>query len=258
VAQERQHAEALRAATADRSGEERRLQRVAHRRALVAWADDVPAGPAFAAAPAAARRALPEALALAHKVLADRDDPDGADHLVSVHDPEARSAKHGDYFTGYRLDGAVDADSQIITALNVLPGHGPEAQDAVTLLAQEEPAHGHDVQALSMDGAGFHGAALRALQAPGGPQVEVYVPPQQEPATAFFTAEQFPLGAAGETLTGPAGPTTDRRRPSYPDTGGPFRFARAACAACPLQARCLPRRPQTTGRAVIKNHHEAA
>jgi hypothetical protein len=189
-------------------------------------------------------------------VLADRADPDGPDHLVSVQDPEARKSKHGEYFTGYLLDVAVDADSQVVTALNVLPGHGPEAQDAVTLLEREEQAHGNDVQAVSMDGAGFHGAALRALAEPGGPQVEVYVPPKQEPPTEFFTAEQFTLDASGQTLTCPAGQTTDKRRPSYRDTGWQFRFPQKACAACPLQGRCLPRLPQHLGRVVTKNHHE--
>jgi len=256
VADEEQRACAIRAATADLSGEERLLQRVAHLRVIAAWADEVPAGAANACAPESERQALAEALQVAHKVLADRDDPDGADHLVSAHDPEARRAKHGDYFTGYLLDVAMDADSQVVTALNVLPGHGPEAEDAVTLLEREEQAHGNDVQAVSMDGAGFHGAALRALAEPGGPQVEVYVPPAAEAATAFFTAEQFTLDATGTTLTCPAGQTTDRRRRSYRDTGWQFRYARPACAACPLQARCLPRLPQTHGRAVTKNHHE--
>jgi transposase len=257
VADETQRAEAIRAATADLSGEERLLQRVAHLRALTAWAEEVPPAANGAAAPPTERHVLEAALALAHKVLADRDDPEGPDHLVSAHDAEARQAKHGHYFAGYLLDVAIDADSALITALNVLPGHGPEAEDAVTLLQREEQAHGNDVQALSMDKAGFHGAALRALTAPGGPQVAVYVPPKEVPATGFFAPEQFTLDATGQTLTCPAGQTTDRRRRSYRDTGWQFRFAKAACAACPLQAACLPRLPQQGGRGVTKNHHEA-
>jgi hypothetical protein len=151
---------------------------------------------------------------------------------------------------------ARDADSHIVTAWNVLPAHGPEAEDAVTLLEREEQAHGNDVQALSMDGAGFHGAALRALTKPGGPQVEVYVPPHEVPGTGFFTAEQFPLDVAGQTVTCAAGQRTVTRWRSYRDTGGQYRFARPVCAACPLQARCVPRLPQSTGRVVTKNHHE--
>jgi len=259
VASERQRREALRAGTADLSGEERLLQRVAYLRGLVAWADEVPGGPPFAGGLQAQRQALEEALALAHKVLADRADPDGPDHLVSVQDRDARRSKHGDYFTGYMLDVAMDADSQIVTALNVLPaqGPGPEAEDAVTLLTREEQAQGNDVQALSMDKAGFHGATLRALTEPGGPQVEVYVPPKQEPATEFFTAQRFSLDVLGQTLTCPAGQTTDRRRPSYRDTGWQFRFPQPVCAACPLQKQCMPRLPQHLGRVVTKNHHEA-
>src|SRR5262249_48665218 len=95
-----------------------------------------------------------------------------------------------------------------------------------------------------------------ALTEPGGPQVEVYVPPKESPATGFFTAERFTLDASGETLTCPAGQTTAKRRRSYRDTGWQFRFARPACAACPLQAQCVAGLPQTTGRVVIKNHHE--
>jgi transposase len=253
VAEEQRQAEKIRAATADLSGEERLLQRVAHLRAVVAWAEEIPALPNVSEA---GRQALEEALQLAHKVLADRDDPEGPDHLLSVQDPDARRGMHGTYFAGYFLDVATDADSQIITALNILPGPGTEAQDAVTLLTHEEQAHGNDVQGLSMDGVGFNGEALRALTEPGGPQVEVYVPPKQEPATEFFKAEHFTLDSTGEMLTCPAGQTTTKRRPSWHDTGWSFRFDRAACAACPLQSQCVPRLPQTTGRVVIKNHYE--
>src|SRR5262249_61022242 len=109
-ADEERRAEAIRTTTADLSGEERLLQRVAHLRAIAAWAEEMAAGAARAAA-AAARRALEQALQLAHKVLADRDDPEGTDHLASAQDPAARKAKHGDYFHGYLLDGAVGPHS---------------------------------------------------------------------------------------------------------------------------------------------------
>jgi hypothetical protein len=153
---------------------------------------------------------------------------------------------------------ALDADRQRVTARNVLPGHGPAARDAVTRLAQEEQAHGNDVPAVSRDGAGVPGAARRALTAPGGPPVAVYVPPKAVPPTAFVTPEQFTLDATGETLTGPNGPTTATKRRRYRDGGGSFRCARAACAAGPPHRQCVPRRPPTTGRVVLKNPPEAA
>jgi hypothetical protein len=256
VAEEQQRVETMRAATQDLSGEERLLQRVAHLRVLSAWADTLVATEVFVQAPAAARRPLEEALALTHKVLADRDDPDGPDHLVSLQDPEARQGKHGSYYTGYLLDVAMDADSQIVTALNVLPSHGQEADNAVTLLRQEEEAHGNDVQALSMDKAGFDGQALRTLTDPEGLAVDVYVPPRDSPETAYFTPIQFTEDQAAQTLTCPGGQTTDRRRRSWRDSGWSYRFVRSICAACPLQAQCLPRLPKGSGRVVVKSHYE--
>ncbi len=103
------------------------------------------------------------------------------------------------------------ADGQVVTALNVLPGHGPEALGAVTLIEQEERARRNDVRAASLGGAGPHGEALRALTQPGGPQVEVYVPPKEVAAAGRLTAGRFTPGEKGQALTCPAG----RRR-----TGG--------------------------------------
>jgi transposase len=256
AADEVQRADAIRTATADLSGEERLLRRVAHLRSITAWAEQVAAGAAFVAAGTEQQKPLQQALRVAQKVLSDRDDPDGSDHLVSTLDPEARHSRHGEFFTGYLLDVAMDADSQIITALNVLPGHGPEALDTLTLLAREEQAHGNDVRSVSLDKAGFHGEALRALTEPGGPQVEVFVPAKEQPATDFFRPEQFTLDESGQRLTCPAGQTTDKRRQSYRDTGWQFRFQRATCAGCPLRSQCLAALPQNTGRTVTKSHYE--
>jgi hypothetical protein len=94
-------------------------------------------------------------------------------------DPDARVGKHGQYFAGYLLDLAIDADSELITSLNVLPGNGAEAADALALIAQEEAAQGNDVQELSMDGIGYNGPVLRELTNPEGLNLEVTVPPPQ-------------------------------------------------------------------------------
>jgi transposase len=252
VAEARRQAEAIRTATADLSGEERLLQRVAHLRALLTWAAEVPAQ----AAPAA-RPALEEALRLTHKVLADRDAPQATDQLVSLHDPQARRAKHGTWYTGYLVDVAVDADSEIITAVDVLPANANEGADASTLIAREEHAHGNDVQAVSLDGAGYQGAVLRTLADPAGLHLEVFVPPPAPPPTGFFTSEQFALDAAGTTLTCPAGQATQRRRRGAADSAWRFHFTRGQCAGCPLLARCMPGLPQTMGRSVSKNDYEA-
>jgi transposase len=255
VRQQRQRTEQIRQSSADLSGEERLLQRVVHLRELVAWAQLVCANAAFAAALPLQQQELQQALALARQVLDERDDPDGKHQVRSVHDPDARYAKHGSFYVGYLVDVALDADSQIITALNVLPGGANEGADAETLLRREETAHGNDVQALSIDGAGNQGPLLRTLTDPEGLNVEVFVPPKEPRGPQEFQPEKFTLSADKQTLTCPAGQTTTERH-RHAAEGWQFRFARATCAACPLQSCCVPKLPKTTGRTVFKSAYE--
>src|SRR5207302_8044943 len=158
---------------------ERLVQRVTHLRAILAWADAVPSGEACRAADPSRQEKMRAALALAHKVLTDRDDPEAGDKVISAQDPDARCGKHGDYYDGYLLDIAMDADSELLTALNVLPANGNEGADAVQLIKQEEQAHGNDVQAVSIDGAGYRGELLRELTDPKGLNLQVFVPPAE-------------------------------------------------------------------------------
>jgi transposase len=255
VCRQRQRAEQIRQSTADLSGEERLLQRVVQLRELVAWAQLLCTNAAVVWGPPQPRQQLQRALALARQVLDDRDDPDGKDQVRSAQDPDARAAKHGSFYVGYLVDVAMDADSQIITALNVLPGGANEGADAAALIRREEAAHGNDVQALSMDAAGCQGPVLRALTEPEGLQVEVFVPPKEPSCPQEFQPERFTLSADEQRLTCPAGQsTTERRRHVW--GGWQFRFERATCAACPLRSCCVPRLPKTTGRTVFKSAYE--
>jgi transposase len=258
VTAERAHALAIRTATADLSDEERLLARVTHLHQIVAWAD--PLSSHLGRLPqelSPARRAFADALALAHKILADRDDPDGGDQVVSVHDVDARRGKHGAYFTGYLLDVALDADSQIITALEVLPANGDEAADATSLIAREETVHDNDVQTLSIDKAGFRGELLREWQDPEGLDLEVVVPPTSVAPSPYFTAEDFTHAQEAGTLTCPSNVTTARRTRNRVDTGWKYVFPRDCCATCPLQGSCLERLPKATGRMVVINDYAA-
>ena len=258
VAAEEAEAEQIRQATADLKDVARLAHRVAHLRAIVAWADTLQQdlGP-LPAQPEQGRAQFEAALALAHRVLADRDEPDKGDQVRSVVDPDARCGKHGAYFDGYLLDVSVDAESELLTALNILPGNGDEARDAPTLLEAEERAQGNDVAAMSIDGSGWNGEVLRTLSAPAGLDVEVYVPPPAPAELPFFPPAAFVLDAERGVVTCPGGHQTATKERSANQTGWKFVFARRQCAGCPLQTQCLATLPQKKGRSVIKNDYQA-
>jgi len=258
VAAERAHALAIRTSTSDLSDEERLLARVTHLRQIVTWAEQLSSdlGP-LPQESSPGRRCFADALALAHKILADRDDPDGGDHLVSIQDQDARRAKHGAYFTGYLLDVALDADSHIITALDVLPANADEVADATALIRHEETIHGNDIQILSIDKIGFRGDLLREWQNPSTLGLEVIVPPIHVEPTPYFTAEDFTHAAEARTLTCPGGVSTQRRTRNRVDTGWKYTFPHDRCATCPLQARCLKHLAKANGRIVVVNDYAA-
>jgi transposase len=256
VSGERVNLDLLREATKDLKPAERLLSRVAGLREMLVWADEI-------AAPenAATNRDWQDFLAqrdLAHKILEDQEHPEAGDRTRSAVDPDARRSRHGEWFDGYMLDIMIDADSELITAVNVLPANGEEAVDALELIRQEEAAHGNDVQALSIDGVGFNGPVLRELQDPDGLNVDVYVPPSAEPDNGLFRPKDFVEDAERGVVTCPAGQTSQSRTRDNNKRSTVYCFAAAVCRACPLMARCLKQAPtKAFGRTVHKSDYQA-
>jgi transposase len=258
VLQEEAEAMRVHSATEDLSDQERLLHRVTHLRAVVAWADILLAQVAqTTAAEDVQRLRLSESLDLAHKVLQDREDPKAKDKVISLQDTEARNGWHHGFFAGYLLDVSMDSDSELITAINVLPANGDEGADATTLIEQEEQAHGNDVEAMSIDGAGYRGDLLQTWTDPQRLSLEVIVPPAEQTPTTVFPPEAFQFDAAQEELTCPNGETTRARERSRHDNGYKYRFGARQCAGCPLREKCLQNPETKKGRTVTKNDYEA-
>lgn len=252
-------ADRIRRSTVDLKDEQRLQQRVEQLRRLVTWADQVQAALGSASEADRQRERLDQALETAHKLLADQDDPQGPDRLRSAVDPEARRGKHGHYFDGYNCDLCQDADSEIITALNILPGNGDEAADASTLIEREQAAHHNQVAALSIDSIGFQGPVLRELSRPDGLALTVYVPPHSQgiAETDYFKPTDFQLEAEGTILRCPHGAETSSRHRNGKDSAWVFNFKRVQCAGCPLLDRCMAKLPANHGRSVSCNDYQA-
>ena len=258
VAQETLRAEQIRNVTSDLKDEDRLLHRVVHLQSIVVWADGLQHQLGAPQAEDVQRQRFDQALAIAHKVLQDQDDPEAKDRLLSPVDPDARTGFHQGYYDGYLVDVSMDADSELITGVNVLPANGDEAADALVLIETEEKTFGNDIEALSMDAIGFQGKVLQALGDPEGVGLEVFVPPREWASKhqGYFSTQDFTTDEAGSTLTCPAGQTTHARYLNEKESSYRFEFKRTTCADCPLQAACLPQLPQKKGRSVNINIYQ--
>ena len=168
------------------------------------------------------------------------------DRMMSVHDPEMR---HGHKSSSRRFDGhkaaiVVDTDSQLITAVDVLPGNAPDNLGALELVEQSEASTGVSVEEAMGDAAYGDGDTRQAF-ADAGRTLIARVPGR--PNRKHFPKEDFHIDLEAGTCTCPAGNVTRRIRPSGTRTGPDgrthqlksFRFDGAVCGVCPLRSQCV-------------------
>lgn len=185
------------------------------------------------------------------------------DRVVSVHDPEMR---HGRKSASKRFDGhkaaiAVDPESQLITAVEVLPGNAPDHQEALALVEQAEANTGMEV-AETMGDCAYGDGQTRQAFADAGRQLVAKVPRRR--GQAYFPKEDFSIDLETMTCTCPAGHqcrtvTTIGSGARYGAPGVPrraFQFDGAVCDGCPLRPSCVRARPGR-GRTVMLHPQEA-
>src|SRR6266571_4790184 len=173
------------------------------------------------------------------------------DRLISVHDPEMRHGRKSSSqrFNGHKAQIAVDTDSQLITAVEVLPGNAPDADHALEVVEASEVSTGCQVGEVIGDGA-YGAGSTRAQFAATGRTVVAKVPEihNQE----FFPKTAFQIDVEAGTCTCPNQQTTADLHAAK-GGGGVFVFAAETCAACPVRAQCT--RGQG-GRTVQLHPHE--
>src|SRR5712691_712486 len=194
-----------------------------------------------------AERALTEAAGLLSRVLVQdlerrEDGPvlkDGVapDRLVSVHDPEQRHGRKSKSkrFDGHKLQLATDADSQLITAVEVMPGNAADAERALAVVEQSEAASGCAVE-TSLGDCAYGGGVIRQAFADAGRTLVAKVPSASN--RGCFPKTAFTIDLEVLSCSCPAGQTTGALQP-LKGGGGQFQFAAAVCAACPVRAECV-------------------
>src|SRR6266849_4674726 len=158
------------------------------------------------------------------------------DRLIAVHDPEMRHGRKSSShrFNGHKAQVAVDTDSQLITAVDVLPGNAADADHALEVVEASETAT-ECVAVEVMGDCAYGSGATRAEFAQSGRTLVAKVPEMHN--QEFFAKTAFELDLEAGTCTCPAKQETRDLRPAK-GGGGTFVFATETCAACPLRAQC--------------------
>ncbi len=168
------------------------------------------------------------------------------DRMVSVHDPQMR---HGHKSKRKRFDGhkaavVVDTDSQLITAVNVLPGNAADNLGALELVEQSEASADVPVVEAMGDTAYGDGGTRQAF-AHAGRRLVARVPGR--PNRKCFPKDDFVIDLLAVSCTCPAGQITRTIVPAGKRTDGTgtvhrlqaFRFDGAVCQGCLLRSRCF-------------------
>jgi Transposase DDE domain/Transposase domain (DUF772) len=188
------------------------------------------------------------------------------ERVCSVHDPEMRHGRKSKAtrFDGHKLGVAVDVESQVITAVDVMAGSAKDDEDSLELAQQSQQTTGLEVEAALGDCAYGSGPNRERFEEASIPLLAKVANQRNQHATGF-AKEEFEIDLERMACRCPAGQVTSRvvRHGYKRDKSGrvvsaqrTFQFAAATCAACPLRQQCYkPGRRQ--GRQVAVTGHEA-
>ncbi len=124
------------------------------------------------------------------------------DRLISVHDPEMRHGRKSSShrFNGHKTQVAVDTDSQLITAVEVLAGNAPDAEQALEVVEASEAATECHVAEVLGDCA-YGAGETRAEFAAAGRTLIAKVPDLQN--QGYFAKTDFQLDLEAGIGLGP-------------------------------------------------------
>jgi hypothetical protein len=170
------------------------------------------------------------------------------DRIPSVHDPEMRHGRKSSHrrFDGHKAAVVVDTDSQLITAVDILPGNAGDNTGVLELVEQSEENTGIEVEETIGDAAYGDGGTRQAF------------------ADAGFPKEDFQIDLTAGTCTCPAGNVTSTLRTTGTRTNRlgqvhlsqRFQFDPAVCGPCPLRSQCVAA-GEDKGRTVALHPQEA-
>jgi len=126
------------------------------------------------------------------------------DRIVSVHDPEMRHGQKSasKRFEGHKLSLAADPKSQLITAVDVLPGNAWDSERALELVKQSEENTGMQIE-KSIGDCAYGDGITREIFERAGRKLIARVPKRSN--RGCFPKEDFTIDLKAMICTCPAG-----------------------------------------------------
>jgi transposase len=168
------------------------------------------------------------------------------DRIVSVHDPEMRHGhkSSSNRFEGHKAAIGVDSESQLITAVDVVPGNAVDASPAMPLTEASEQNTGQEVEETVGDCAFGDGNTRQEF---ADAQRTLVAKVADHGRKDQIRKSQFQIDLDSMTCTCPAGHTTsvlvncgywlDKNGQKH--RGKVFVFPTETCAVCPLRPQCV-------------------
>lgn len=174
------------------------------------------------------------------------------DRIPSATDPEQRHGRKSKSktFVGSKASIATDIDSQIIVAVDVIPGNAGDASNALALVEQVETNTKERVSE-SIGDCAYGGGETRQEFADSDRRLTAKVP-MEKSNSEFFQKSAFTLDLANNTVTCPTGATVNKYE-LMRDGRKIFRFGKV-CAGCSLRHQCTKARD---GRVISVHPQEA-
>jgi len=163
--------------------------------------------------------------------------PDETDRTISMVDLDARfGAKSSSHlFTGYKTALMMDADSQLLTAVDVVPGGQNDSEHMLTLVDDELSRGLHPAEIVA--DTGYASGPNRAGLAGRGILPTIPVRKKNHPS-GLFPQELFSFEPATMSVRCPANKETRFHSPDRHGTGEYFTFPKRVCTACILRPQC--------------------
>jgi hypothetical protein len=167
------------------------------------------------------------------------------DRIVSVHDPDMTHGRKSSSkrFDGHKLAIAVEAESQLITAVEVLPGNAPDREKALDLVEESEQNTGMEAEEVIGDCAYGDGMTRKKFKE-AGRQLVAKVARRRNGKQ--FSKDAFEIDLEAMTCRCPGGHVTGKLvgNGRYREQDGKYRYRKAfqfagqVCDTCELRPQC--------------------